>query len=51
MAVRGGAKAALKLNLDQREAELASVTPPAPAPARVIRSEFMQRGRSPLAPR
>jgi phage terminase large subunit GpA-like protein len=43
------AKAALqRLDLDQREVEVASVVPPVPRPPRVARSSFMQQGRSGL---
>jgi phage terminase large subunit GpA-like protein len=38
------ARAALRLNLDQREAELSSPTPPSPPP-RIFRSKFMESGR------
>ena len=42
------AKAALRLDLDQREAEVASVTPPVPRAPAVVRSPFMEKGRSGL---
>jgi phage terminase large subunit GpA-like protein len=45
LALALGAKAALRLDLDTREAELASVQPPAPREPMIARSEFMQRGR------
>jgi len=39
------ARAAIKLNLDQREADLASPVPPSAPPPRVVRSRFVQAGR------
>ena len=39
------ARAALTLNLDTREAELASPVPPTPRSPSVVRSAFMERGR------
>ena len=45
LALALGAKAALHINLDQREVELASKQPPPMREPRIARSEFMQRGR------
>lgn len=39
------AHAAVRVNVQAREEELASVTPPTPREPRIARSSFMQRGR------